>query len=110
MLSLDKQKYRNDYYVRDKNNNFNGSRNLFDYWKKPGDVTEFPSLDYLRDKDKIHQSHYLDTSLLEDATFMRMKNLTIGYQIPRETLEAAGLPLLSTHLLRRPQPAYLYEV
>lgn len=90
MLSLDKQRYENDYYVRDKNNNFNGSRNLFDYWKKPGDVTEFPSLDYLRDKEKIHQSHYLDTSLLEDATFMRMKNLTIGYQIPRETLEELG--------------------
>lgn len=90
MLSLDKQKYENDYYVRDKSNNFNGSRRLFDYWKKPGDVTEFPSLEYVRSQDKVRQSHYLDTSLLEDASFMRMKNLTIGYQLPSSSLEKIG--------------------
>lgn len=90
MLSLDKQKYENDYYVRDRSNNFNGSRRLFDYWKKPGDVTEFPSLAYIRDTDRIRQSHYLDTSLLEDATFMRMKNLTIGYQLSDKALEKIG--------------------
>ncbi len=83
MLSMDKQYYENDYHVRNKDGNFNGSRLLFDYWKKPGDQTEFPSLAYVRDN---RQSHYIDSKMLENATFMRMKNFTIGYQVPRKRL------------------------
>lgn len=83
MLSMDKQYYENDYHVRNKDGNFNGSRLLFDYWKKPGDKTEFPSLEYVRNN---RQSHYIDSKMLENATFMRMKNLTIGYQVPRKSL------------------------
>lgn len=87
MLSLDKQYYENDYYIRDKKQNFNGSRKLFDYWKEPGDVAEFPSLDYVRSQGKVHQSTYLDTKLLENASFMRLKNLTVGYRLPQEMLK-----------------------
>lgn len=87
MLSLDRQRFENDFYVRDRANSFNGSRSLFNYWKKPGDVAEFPSLSYIREVDKARQSHYNGDNLLEDASFMRMKNLTIGYQIPRKALD-----------------------
>lgn len=84
MLSMDKQMYENDYFVRDKESNYNGSRRLFDYWKKPGDNTEFPSLEWVRDPN--HQSVYLDSKMLENASFMRLKEFTLGYDIPRKHL------------------------
>ncbi len=84
-LSLDKREFENDERIRDKNGNWNGSRNLFDYWKEPGDVTEFPSLEYVRSNN--HESTYQDTKMLENSSFMRLKNLTIGYRIPKKQLE-----------------------
>ena len=84
MLSVDKQYYENDYFVRDKKDNSNGSRRLFDYWKKPGDRTEFPSLEWVR--DPAHQSTYVDTKMLENASFMRLKNFTLGYELPHKML------------------------
>lgn len=84
MLSMDKQFYENDFYIRDKEGNFNGSRRLFNYWKQKGDNAEFPSLEYVRSNN--HQSTYLDSKLLENASFMRLKNLTVGYRIPRRSL------------------------
>ena len=84
MISMDKQFYENDYFVRDKKDNFNGSRRLFDYWKQPGDKTEFPSLAWVRAPS--HQSTYLDSKMLENASFMRLKNFTLGYELPRRML------------------------
>ena len=84
MISMDKQFYENDYHVRNREGNYNGSRKLFDYWKQPGDNTEFPSLDWVRQAN--HQSTYLDSKMLENASFMRLKNFTLGYDIPRKSL------------------------
>lgn len=84
MLSMDKQYYENDYHVRDRNNNLNASRRIFDYWKQEGDRTEFPSLKWLRSSN--HHSTYLDSKMLENASFMRLKNLTIGYDLPKKSL------------------------
>ena len=81
---MDKQRYENDYYIRDRESNFNGSRRLFDYWKKEGDNAEFPSLEWVR-KDN-HQSTYLDSKMLENTSFMRLKNFTLGYDLPRKAL------------------------
>lgn len=84
MLSMDKQFYENDYYIRDRNGNFNGSRRLFNYWKQEGDNAEFPSIVWQRENN--HQSTYLDSKMLENASFMRLKNFTLGYDIPRKHL------------------------
>jgi len=85
ILSMDMQRYENDYYVRNKDANFNGSRRLLNYWKKEGDVVDFPSLEYVRSYN--HQSTYLDSKILENASFMRLKNLTIGYNVPQSALK-----------------------
>lgn len=84
MISMDKQYYENDYFVRDRKENSNGSRRLFDYWKQPGDKTEFPSLKWVR--NPAHQSTYLDTKMLENASFMRLKNFTLGYEFPKKSI------------------------
>ncbi len=85
-ISMDREYFENDALVRNRNDNLNGSRQLFDYWKKPGDIATYPSLEYLRDPQRPHKSNYLDTNMLQNATFMRMKNLTIGYEVPAEDL------------------------
>ncbi len=52
---------------------------MLNYWKQPGDITDIPRPDF---------SNYFDTRLLEDASFMRLKNLTISYMIPQKWAEA----------------------
>lgn len=58
---------------------FNQNKVVADYWKQPGDVTEFPSYDY--------QFTQFDSRLIENASFMRLKNATFGYVVPQQMLE-----------------------
>jgi len=58
---------------------FNQSARILDYWKQPGDQTTFPSLNY--------QFTQFDSRLIEDASFVRLKTLSVGYNVPKEFLE-----------------------
>lgn len=57
---------------------FNQSTTILDYWKQAGDVTTFPKYGV--------QFTQFDDRLIEEASFMRLKALTIGYQFPKELL------------------------
>ncbi len=59
---------------------YNQSRRILNYWKQPGDVAEFPAYG-------TAQFTQFDSRLIEDATFMRLKNLTISYSIPSSLLQ-----------------------
>jgi len=58
---------------------YNQSTNVLDYWKKPGDVTRFPKYGV--------QFTQFDSRLIEDASFIRLKTLTVAYSIPRSVLD-----------------------
>ena len=58
---------------------FNQSVNVLDYWKKPGDITKFPKYG--------EQFTQFDSRLIEDASFMRLKGLTVGYSVPTRMLD-----------------------
>lgn len=60
----------------------NQSRVIFDYWKNPGDVTRFPSLNYRFTEE--------DTRLIEDASFIRLKNVMISYTLPQSVIKQVG--------------------
>lgn len=45
-------------------------RMLYDRWKKPGDITDIP---------RYGTTPQFDTHLLEDASFLRLKNLMLSY-------------------------------
>jgi hypothetical protein len=62
---------------------WNQHESVMDYWKEPGDVTQFPGYDY--------QFTQFDTRLIEDASFMRLKNVTIAYDLPQSLLQRTGL-------------------
>lgn len=58
--------------------NYNLSRRmLYDRWKKPGDVTDVP---------RYGITPQFDTHLLENASFLRLKNLSLSYRLPESLL------------------------
>jgi hypothetical protein len=61
--------------------NMNGVTELFDIWTKPGQVTDVPSIDSPRE---------FDTTLLENASFLRLKNLQISYEFPKAWMAKTG--------------------
>lgn len=61
---------------------FNQSNVVMDYWKEPGDETRFPGLDY--------QFTQFDDRLLEDASFIRLKNVTLSYTLPEQLVARSG--------------------
>ncbi len=86
-FSLGKYLLNNDRAFSENPNlykNFNTSKRTFDYWKNPGDVTTFPRFDGPRFTQ-------LDSFLVEDASFVRLKTLSIGYNIPKQAITKSGL-------------------
>jgi TonB-dependent starch-binding outer membrane protein SusC len=59
---------------------FNTSTNVLNYWKQPGDIVDYP--DWTR-----FQLLQFDTHLIENATFCRLKNLTISYILPKQLIQ-----------------------
>ena len=58
---------------------FNMDRDALDMWRNPGDETYLPSYEY---------DSQFDTHLLENASFMRLKNLSISYDLPKKWMDA----------------------
>lgn len=56
---------------------YNQSANVLDEWKEPGDQTKFP---------KFGQAMEFDSRLVEDASFLRLKNIAIAYDVPKSLL------------------------
>ena len=72
----------NDRFFEEGGGNFDAynqsKRMLYDRWKKPGDLTDIP---------RHGVSQQFDTHLLEDASFLRLKNLMISYTLPEKWLK-----------------------
>lgn len=60
----------------------NLSRNVANYWKNAGDVAEFPSVK--------HRAIQRDTRVLEDASFIRLKDLSFSYNLPKKIIKEVG--------------------
>lgn len=55
----------------------NQSITVLDEWKEPGDQTKFP---------KFGEAMEFDDRLIEDASFLRLKNISIAYDVPTTLL------------------------
>ncbi len=60
---------------------YNQDRVMLNAWKKPGDITDVPV---------YGTGNYFDTSLLQNASFCRLKNLSLSYDLPRRWMDATG--------------------
>lgn len=76
----DRWMINNDRYFNESNGRFvsyNQSRRLLERWKEPGDITDIP-------RHGVYTE--FDSRLLEDASFLRLKNLMLGYSLPAAAL------------------------
>ena len=76
----DKWLMSNDRYFIENNNfgtSFNQTTAMLNTWTTPGQVTDIP---------KVGEATQFDDHLLEDASFCRLKNLTVQYQMPAHVL------------------------
>ncbi|MBR1732383.1 MAG: TonB-dependent receptor, partial [Alloprevotella sp.] len=62
-------------------NLYNGDRDMLNIWKNPGDLADLPAFRY---------DSEFDTHLLENASFLRLKNLTLAYDLPKAWMEETG--------------------
>lgn len=80
----DRWMLNNDRYFDESNGRFmtyNQSRRLLNRWKEPGDVTDIP-------RHGVYTE--FDSRLLEDASFLRLKNLMLSYSLPKDLLRKTG--------------------
>lgn len=64
--------------------------NVSDFWTKPGDIAKYPGL-ITNNVDKWHigQSMYV-----EDASFIRIKNIRLGYALPQKLTKKLGMSMI----------------
>ena len=80
----DRWMINNDRYFDESNGRFmtyNQSKRLLNRWKQPGDVTDIP---------RHGEYTEFDSRLLEDASFLRLKNLMLSYNLPSNLLKKTG--------------------
>ncbi len=72
--------------------NLNQTTNMLNVWTKPGDVTMYPG---------PSETIQFDDRLIDDASFMRLKNLTLSYSLPKKWMDAAKLDNVTLHFTGR---------
>lgn len=76
--------YNNERYFTENPtfaSSWNQSVTMKDIWQKPGDVTKIAG---------VNAERHSDTSLLENASFVRLKFLQLSYNLPQTWLNATG--------------------
>lgn len=77
----DRWMFNNDRFFEESNGLYSAynqsKRLLYDRWKKPGDVTDIP---------RYGVTPQMDSRFLEDASFLRLKNVMLAYNIPQSIL------------------------
>ena len=59
-------------------------KNMERAWKQPGDITDIPRVDF----DNVHT--VIDSDLI-DASYLSLKNITLGYNLPSKLMRRIGL-------------------
>lgn len=84
------------YFLENPASDFAGSYNqttdMFNIWTHPGQITDIP---------RYGSQIQFDTHLLENASYMRLKNLTVMYTLPQTVCEKLGLKGLNFHFTGR---------
>ena len=81
----DRWMINNDRYFDESNGRFatyNQSRRLLNRWKQPGDITDIP---------RHGEYTEFDSRLLEDASFLRLKNVNLAYSFPSALLKKSRI-------------------
>lgn len=74
---------------------YNQTADMLNIWTTPGQITDVPKYG----EELTYAGE--DTRWLEDASFCRLKNLTVAYDLPRPVLNKMGLKGLQLHFTGR---------
>lgn len=78
----DRWMFNNDRFFEESNGLYTAynqsKRLLYDRWKQPGDVTDIP---------RYGVTPQMDSRFLEDASFLRLKNVMLSYSLPEQLLK-----------------------
>lgn len=79
----DRWMFNNDRFFEESNGLYavynQSNRLLYDRWKKPGDITDIP---------RHGVTPQMDSRFLEDASFLRLKNVMLSYTLPTKVMDA----------------------
>lgn len=82
-FTLGKYMVNNEYLFAASSGNtksgYNQDKDMLHIWKKPGDIASLPGFQY---------ETQFDTHVLENSSYMRLKNLSLSYDLPQRWLEA----------------------
>ncbi|MCX2738894.1 SusC/RagA family TonB-linked outer membrane protein [Pontibacter anaerobius] len=65
---------------------FNFMKSQLDRWQKPGDVTMVPKMTAANYAGNLRPSRFL-----EDGSYMRLKNISLGYTLPQALVSKVGI-------------------
>lgn len=71
------------YWLDGMSKPFNGTENTLRRWRQPGDVTDMP-----RAAQNSGRNLAFSTWYVEDGSYFRMRNVTIGYKLPGSLLNS----------------------
>jgi TonB-linked SusC/RagA family outer membrane protein len=78
---------------------WNFRTDIFDRWRQPGDVAKYPRMSrqgstYGKDGEQWFNS----TMWLFDGDYLRLKNLTLSYDVPKKVFQKAGISSMRVFL------------
>lgn len=76
--------------------NFAAYGELDNRWKKPGDITNIAKIYTYKCFDAYSNAKYSDQYLFSNS-FLRLKNLTLGYTIPKSIISKLGIETLRVY-------------
>ncbi|MFY0252771.1 SusC/RagA family TonB-linked outer membrane protein [Chitinophaga sp. 30R24] len=80
--------YNRSFLESDGNNTTgNQAKDAADHWQKPGDISDRPKVIWGNGSN----SNATSTRYLEDISYFRLRNLALGYNLPKSTLERLKL-------------------
>lgn len=64
---------------------YNQSTDMLNIWQKPGDITDHPGASYTR---------YMTDRELQNADYIKLRNVLVGYNVPLKNTEKSGIQSL----------------
>jgi len=66
-------------------------------WQKPGDITDIPRASTVANPDGSFNNDFQSSRFLENGSFARLRNLTIGYTLPQKIASRFNLSKLRVY-------------
>jgi TonB-linked SusC/RagA family outer membrane protein len=63
------------------------NKEVLNSWQQPGDVTDVPRFVY----NNSSRSNFQSSRFLEDASFLRLRNVSLSYELPKKILGKSGI-------------------